>query len=519
MDGEAPSITRNEKRVFMVCVDSMSLPFARAHLDRLPVLRSLLAEGALLDLDTPAKYVSASVWPTFATGADPGEHGHYFPFQWDARTMNFGRVSRGAWMRQFYFKPFWHDLARAGVETVSLDAGCLLSVEGAPCTQIDNWSFQDSGAASASNPSLLRELRRRFGRRPISAEVPVPKTLKQSRAVRDGCIKAVKRKADATLWLMDQSDWRLFLVGFYEAHRAAHNLWCVEGDFGSEVDPDALLDFYVENDRQLGRVLEKASDGNTTCILFSLHGMKPNYVQDHFLWKIMARLNARYLEERGEPPRAPRKDNIITYLRKNVPYPIQYAIAQRLGEVVQDWVVNRGLIGGLDWSRTPAFRLSSGGEGYIRLNIKGREQQGFFEPGSEALDHYKKWLKERLLEIKVAGTEEPLIAAVREVSDLFPGARRDLLPDLILEWGPEKPAEKIHSSAIGELTEHLATGRGGNHCGDSFMLVTGPGAQSPDLAQVRHIRDIRRFVEAQFAGSESAARADSAIQADELASA
>jgi hypothetical protein len=229
--------------------------------------------------------------------------------------------------------------------------------------------------------------------------------------------------------------------------------------------------------------------------------MKPNCAQDHFLPKIMARLNARYAEELGEPPPRRRGGNLASFLRKHVPYKIQYELALLLGEDLQDWVVDRGLVGGLDWARTPALRAVSGGEGYIRLSIKGRERRGFFEPASDALAQYREWLEARLLEIKVADSGEALVAAVRETAKLFPGARREFLPDLILEWGPEAPAERIYSPVIGEITERLATGRGGNHCGESFMALIGPGAASPDLARVHHIRELARFVETRLTGA------------------
>lgn len=503
MGGDGQAITHKDKRVLLICIDSMSLAFARAHLNLLPTLQSMIDEGALIELESPARYVSACVWPTFATGVDAGEHGHYYPFQWDPERMQFWRTAKPGWSTRLAFDPFWHRFARAGVETTVLDSGYVVHEEHTPWRQITNWSYQSSGAAWASDPALLRDIRRRFGYRPIGMEAPVPKTLGQSRRIRNDLLTAVRRKADAVLWLMEQSAWRFFLAGFYEIHRAGHNLLLADGDFGSDVDPDALLDVYAENDRQLGRIIRKAANEDTTVIVCSLHSMKPNYAQDHFLQEIMARLNTRHLETLGTPRPPRRSGNLVSFLRERVPYRLQYGVAQLLGEDVQDALVNRGLVGGLDWASTPAIRAASGGEGYIRLSIKGRESRGFFEPDSAALQQYKAWLKKQLLDIKVAGSDEPLIAAVCDTDDLFPGPRRDLLPDFILEWGPAAPAEQIYSPAIGTITAHLATGRGGNHSGEGFMAVIGPGAKDRAISEVRHIRDIARFVEAQFGFSVS----------------
>ena len=97
--------------------------------------------------------------------------------------------------------------------------------------------------------------------------------------------------------------------------------------------------------------------------------------------------------------------SFVSLLRKIVPYKLQTVLAELLGEDVQDWVANRSIVGGYDWSRTPAFAVSTEGIGYLRLNIKGREAQGFFEAGSKELDDYVAWLKDALMSIRVVGTD------------------------------------------------------------------------------------------------------------------
>ena len=59
----------------------------------MPVLVSLLESGTLRELETPAEYLAASVWPTFSTGKPPGEHGQYFPFQWSGKDRRYRRVA------------------------------------------------------------------------------------------------------------------------------------------------------------------------------------------------------------------------------------------------------------------------------------------------------------------------------------------------------------------------------------------------------------------------------------------
>ncbi len=484
-------VKTDQSRVIAICIDAMSLDFIRPHLERLPAFRRLLETGALSTLKTPSDPLTASNWASFATGESPGVHGHYFPFQWDPAAMRFDRVARRSWWSRLGYEPFWHDLARKGVATVAFDPGTTHAGDG-PLTEIVNWAYQSTGAASATDPALLAEIRRRFGRRPIGKEVPVPKTLAQSRRMRDDLIVSINAKADAALWLMERQEWRFFFCGFYEIHRAGHNLLLVDGDYGSKTDPDALLAVYEAQDRALARLLEKAGGAGATIIVFSLHGMVPNWSQEHFTGHIMARLSDAWTVAKGGTPRPPKPPGMMAQLREKVPARLQLTLAYLLGEHIQDWVVNRTLLGGVDWAKTPVFRLSSGGEGYIRLNIKGRERDGCLEPGE--VNGFVAWLKERLAEIKVAETGAPFFRELIDVGALMPGERRDFLPDYVVVYAPAEPVNAIESPAIGRLEARLGTGRGGNHAPHAFMVVAGPGKTSHARAAVKDIRDMRAFI-------------------------
>jgi predicted AlkP superfamily phosphohydrolase/phosphomutase len=494
------NIADRNSRVLMLGIDAMSLPFAQAHLDQLPALRSLLTQGIVLTPGTSGAYFPVSPWATFASGKDVGEHGIYFPFQWDAKSLKQRRHGDAVWREQFEFEPFWYDFSRSGISCTVLDAGYVQNTEAAPCRQITNWSYPSTAWAETSDPVLLAEIQRRFGRRPIRRDVPVPRGAAFCNRIRDELIEAVARKSDAILWLMERDDWRFFLAGFYEVHRAGHILWPTEWKFASKAGPDALLEVYKAQDRQLQRIVDQAFDDRTTLILFALQGMGPNAAQNHFLPKIMSRLNTRYLSERGIVDATVTGEGLVSLLRKAIPYTLQTTLAELLGERIQDWVVNRSTFGGCDWSRTPAFSVSTEGTGYLRLNIKRREAHGFFEPESKELDHYVDWLEDALLSIRVVGTNELLIKSVSRTRNLFPGQRSHLLPDLILHWSPHAPVENIVSDEIGEIHERLRTGRGGNHTGETFIVVAGQCSSSA-VHQIADVSDVGRFVHSCFTPS------------------
>jgi predicted AlkP superfamily phosphohydrolase/phosphomutase len=487
---------QTNKRLLMLGLDAVSLPFIRDSLGALPALEGLLARSFVKSLESPATFLSASVWPTFSSCRQPGEHGQYFPFQWSAEDHSYRRIADRRWSEEFDCEPFWHPIARAEVPTIAFDIAHALHDERAPCLQITNWSYQSSGAALASDPLLLKEIRRRFGRRPIGPEIPVPKNVRQCDAIRDQLVSAVRAKGNATLHLMERP-WRLFVTGWYEAHRAGHNLWPVDGEFASAASPDAMLAVYKETDAQMGRILAslETTEPATSVIVFSLHGMEANRAQDHFLFEILSRLNNSYLGRQKARSNKPKFLNPMAMLRHAVPSTLQYRMASMLGEDVQDWVVNRALTGGRDWTATPSFPLLSGGEGLIRLNIKGRESLGFFEPASSELARYTDWLRERLLKIKVSETGQLLIDEIVTIDDLFDGKRRNYLPDLLLKWAPSVPVDRIRSDDIGEIQISLKTGRGGNHNDSAFFAATGEEAFLEIAARAHRISDLGRIAQ------------------------
>ena len=125
------------------------------------------------------------------------------------------------------------------------------------------------------------------------------------------------------------------MTGWYEAHRAGHNLWPVEGDFASDASPDAMLAVYEETDRQLGRVLSAIDGTDTALLLFALHGMEPNRAQDHFLGEILRRLNALYLGRQANGSSRPAALNAMAFLRRALPPTLDITRRRRSGFMLQ----------------------------------------------------------------------------------------------------------------------------------------------------------------------------------------
>lgn len=487
--------TSTRVKVFLLGLDATSLSYLQENIAVLPNFGRLFSRGRVVKPSSAATLFNASLWQTFASGLPAGELGHYFPLQWDPSSMRFRQMKQD---ERLDFEPFWNELAENGVKTIVFDVTSVPVHATDPGIQVIDWNTQCNVPVRTNREDILRELKHRFGARPIKDEIPVKKSRRMLGHFRDDMIKSVRTKTDAILWLMREHEWQLFVTSYFEGHRAGHNLWPIWDEFASDPPEEALLDVYREIDSQIGRLQEALDLSKTALVVFSMHGMSAGYAQDHFLPAIMDRINDAYLQKTGQAAKRHKKPHIARILRQTVPPKLQFGIRKLVGQKVQDWLIDREWRGGKDWKSTPAFPVPGGGDnGFIRLNIKGRERDGFLSPSEEERAGYVAFLCESLRALRVKDTGEPLIKDIFFAKDEFPGSRSYLLPDLILLWKPERPAKEICSEELGTIKAELKTGRGGIHTGDGFAILAGAldrlDNQVPPLTD---IRDYKSFVTA-----------------------
>ena len=135
---------------------------------------------------------------------------------------------------------------------------------------------------------------------------------------------------------------------------------------------------------------------------------------------------------------------------------------------------------GQDWTTTRAFAQPADNQGYVRVNLRGRERDGIVEPGeAEALMDE---IASGLMTFTDADGA-PAVKAVERVADTFDtGVHSDRLPDLIVRWS-DRPATRLTevvSPRFGTVKRRgHGSGRSGNHtAGDAWALVV-PGASTP----------------------------------------
>jgi predicted AlkP superfamily phosphohydrolase/phosphomutase len=457
---------------------------------RLPFLKSLIDRGCWGWLDSTADQLHISAWPSIYTGADPGEHGVYFTFQPAPGLQGYQRFHPG-----LYGRPtFWQLLDRAGRRCTVFDPPYSHPEDGFSGEYVYDWGSWAHYLPTGSVPdALLKQLEKHCGAYPLGLEAhdfgwrPL-----ESAAISRRLIEAVKAKAAATCWMMQQSSWDVAFTVFGETHVAGH--YCLLTDSaGIAAEQRPMLDLYQELDRAIARIVGAAGEG-ATVIVISGDRVVPNHAGWHLLPDILARLG--YLADGSAPPVAAdgdaaqhsKKFDPVKAVRDLLPKNFRKNLASLLPTALRDKLAQRVDNANIDWSRTRAYCLPTDLEGCIRINLKGREPQGIVEPGVEYSDVLRQ-LGQSLRELRESTTGEPIVREVIETDTAFPGDRRAYLPDLIVRWNGDRPITCACSAGLGTVSKPSPDPRPGTHAGPGFVLAAGPGIAPGRLPGQPHIRD------------------------------
>jgi predicted AlkP superfamily phosphohydrolase/phosphomutase len=185
----------------------------------------------------------------------------------------------------------------------------------------------------------------------------------------------------------------------------------------------------------------------------------------------------------------------IWRLRAALPGSVRARIAAAIPDRMALELTARLELRGLDWSRTRAFAHPADNQGYVRLNLAGRERDGVVDPAAA----------DDLIDELAAGLAtftdpdgSPAVDGVVRPRDLYPGEHLDRLPDLVVRWAarPATTLAALTSPTSGEVRRHgSGSGRSGNHTpGDAWAVVAGGASADADRTSAPRLVDVAATV-------------------------
>jgi predicted AlkP superfamily phosphohydrolase/phosphomutase len=445
----------------------------------LPTFASLFSTAAHGRLDTSATVLQASVWPSFATACNPGKHGSYFQLQMRNATNTLTRVRSHDLRRP----PFWTWLEGPRETAVVIDVPKMPPFGDINGVQVVEWGATDHYGAYATVPTTLAgPLRRQFGTHPLLHDHVPPAGIAACLRLKKRLVRGVGMKHRLHLECLTRYRPRVFVSVFGESHPAGHYFW----RFTDESHPDycrhaeanaALLDVYAALDRAVGEVFNTYSR-IANCFVFSGHGMTAAYHPHTIVDELLCRME---LTVRGRPALAPGPDarnlarSFVRATREATPEPIRrFASRYVLPRGVQEHLVLLKTLSDVDFSRTQAFALPTDLQGFIRVNLQGREPQGTVSP--QRYDSLCDSIVEELESLRDAATDERVVETVFRPRVLYRDADSvDHLPDLCVLWKNAGPVSSVYSPRYGTIeVQKSFLERSGNHRLEGFWFAAGP---------------------------------------------
>lgn len=444
----------------------------------LPALDSLRRRAAWGRIVNPLGLEAGSAWPTWATGLGPDVHGQYDGwFKFDTRTYQPAQLAPD----EVPSPTLWRRAGDAGRRVCVIDYPYAFHDPDVNGIQVADWHthVRTMPGLTTTPPGLAAAIAAEFGTNPLVHDDPCPSNyadLSSAQAVADFRDRLLQRIAAKTAFserLLRDGDAELFITVFHEPHDVGHMCWHLHDPAHARHEPaiaaaigDPVQAVYVAIDAAVGRLLAAVRDDDLVLVYVS-HGMGTERTASNFLTDILEAMDDAY---RGPPPPT-RLDRARSVWRAVVPRVVREAVnRQRFAKAV--YVRN-------EESRVRArafFELSPNqATGGVRFNIAGRERDGVVRPGAP----YRA-LRDRLAvdlkAIENLDTGRPLIDAVLLVDDLYPGPRRDALPDLLLEWNKAGPIARVGSPLFGTLVNRRPRHRTGDHVNkEGVYFAVGPG--------------------------------------------
>ncbi len=457
---------------------------------RLPRLAALKERGTWLDLDAPATQFAAGAQHTLYSGVELADHGLFYPFQWSAPEQ------RVHYMGALHAPPpVWEQLSSVGTRTLAVDPyESRPPSTPPPGTQLCGWQLHDRVVLRKwDHPAGVHgRLRKAFGRPQPVDEVFGRHTVQEMLGLRERLLGAPGRVADAATLLLGEASYDLAWLTFCAAHVAGHQFWDLSQLDEAQLDAASapqlrttLEDVYVAVDAALGRVVDALPEA-ADLLVISPVGMDVNTSRADLLPEMLRAI----LDPETHTDDAPRGS--IWRLRAAVPSGLRAKVAGALPEKLALDLTARLEMRGVDWSRTRAFAHPAENQGYVRLNLRGRERDGIVEPADAPA------LLEEIADGIRTFTDidgRPAVRDVRRVADVFgSGDRAHQLPDLIVHWTDTAATtlDGVRSPTFGTVRRRgVGSGRSGNHTeGDAWALVV-PGASTlATLARPPRLEDV-----------------------------
>ncbi|MCP9819474.1 hypothetical protein KBZ18_08215 [Synechococcus sp. Cruz-9H2] len=485
----------------------------------LPFLARMREQGAIGTCTHTKLFRNESCWDVFLSGQSLQNPGSSF----DAETYCYANLS--VHQKLGSTPLFYSGYLSNHICVFDLPAPIARRLNG---VQITGWGSELNACAPMSQPEgLLAKLEAMHGLNPrfedglqsvidpisglAERSVPLPSLYVEQDLLRlkRQLLESIRRRTAICADLLQADRWDLFLALYSECHTANHMLWhlCHDHPLGPDSDKGSSTfgEIYREIDSSIAK-LHALADRKASFVVYTIDHTVSNRMDVPtmallpellYRWAFPGQQAIGSVFSAGSPLPSPRLDyakhwkaevwtTVAEAAKARIASPFeQEAEADPLSWNPANWYKNL-------WPRMRAFALPSVSDGYVRLNVCGREAHGLINPAE--FGHILLELRNLLLGCVNPRTGRPLVHDALIMRDT-PLQRPDVPPDLVVRWsesGP--PADALECEEFGRIGP-LPFFRSGGHVMhgtevSSLLLVLGPAIQPGTSLRSGRLEDV-----------------------------
>ena len=448
----------------------------------LPTLHALLQRGVSGDLASTLPPLTATAWPSFMTGKNPGKHGIFDFFRPTTGELVFVNASQidGRWWAE--------DLSAAG-----LSVGLLNVPLTHPPRAINGYIIPGTPAPDEGHTTWPRDLLSAYERE-LGAYRIAPRFVYRAGHEAEYCAELhdlIELHTRYALRLMRDRPTEVVMLHLLATDSAQHALWKFQDAAHPRYRADqaarfgtALRDVFAHVDRALASILELASPA-TNVIVMSDHGFGPLHRTinlNHFF-----RAQGLLALKSNRATRL--RDCLFRHdLDLSLPWKIirRVGLGNRLGKlgrIAREWSQRKLLtFADVDWSRTVAYAWGHFGQVYI--NVTGRMPHGCVAPRD--YEAVRERVIESLRTLRDPLTQQPLVDEIVPREAAAHGPHLDEGPDLHVIMDGYRTVAYPLFAADAHLFAQRVPDDSGTHRPAGIFIASGP-----EVAQGRTIDGAR----------------------------
>lgn len=461
-------MSTSKRKVLVIGLDSATFDLLKPWMTDgcLPVLSTLVRDGASGELRSTLPPHTAPAWSSFMTGKNPGKHGVFGLMKLSPDHDRLELVS--ATDRKA--KDLWEIMSDFGKSVVVLSVPITYPVRPVNGILVSGFMTPPSAEDSVYPLSVKDELRQAVG----ESKPMVEKDL--DRSLLDSLFRNLEADARTASYFLKRQKWDFFMFVIQGTDEIQHRFWHLMDPRHPQHDPmkaakygGAILEYYERVDRILGQILTETDTQETTLVVLSDHGARPlhNWISlNNIFWrngllvfkKDLATRMKLLLFRIGVAPinlyRTVLKLH-LTDLRRSIQKEETRATLRPLFISLRD----------VDWSSTRVYSLGGWGQIYINRNVV---TVGDYEKVRNSII-------ELLLATKDPNTGESIFNRenIHFREEVYHGPFLDEAPDVIALPNPPYQGYPDYEFGFNSVVME-GVGISGTHAMNGIILMKGP---------------------------------------------